>query len=36
MEPQRAIVRFVVDELALPGEQSLVFQALDRLARTKT
>ena len=36
MEPQRAVVRLVVDELPLPGEQSLVFQALDRLARTET
>ena len=36
MEPQRALLRLVVDELPLPGEQSLVFQTLDRLARTKT
>ena len=36
MQPQRAVLRLVVDELPLPGEQSLVFQTLDRLARTKT
>jgi len=36
IEPQRAFLGLVVDELPLPGEQSLVFQALDRLARTKT
>jgi hypothetical protein len=36
VEPQRALLRLVVDELPLPGEQSLVFQTLDRLARTKT
>ena len=36
IEPQRALLRLVVDELPLPGEQSLVFQTLDRLARTKT
>ena len=36
IEPQRALLRLVVDELPLPGEQSLVFQTLDRLARTET
>src|SRR5437879_5223631 len=36
MQPQRAIFRLVVDELPLPGEKSLVFKSLDRLARTKT
>ncbi len=36
VQPQRAVVRLVVDELPLPGEQPLVFQTLDRLARTKT
>src|SRR5438034_7352741 len=36
MKPQRAFLGLVVDELPLPGEQSLVFQTLDRLARTKT
>jgi hypothetical protein len=36
VKPERAVVRLVVDELPLPGEQSLVFQTLDRLARTET
>ena len=36
MQPQRAVFRLVVDELPLPGEQSLVFKTLDRLARTET
>src|SRR6187455_2506143 len=36
IEPQRALVGLVVDELPLPGEQPLVFQTLDRLARTET
>jgi hypothetical protein len=36
MQPQRALLRPVVDELSLPGEQSLIFQTLDWLARTKT
>jgi hypothetical protein len=36
IQPQRAVLRLVVDELPLPGEQSLIFQTLDRLARTKT
>ncbi len=36
MQPQRALFRLVVDELPLPGEKSLVFKTLDRLARTKT
>ncbi len=36
MQPQRALLRLVVDELSLPGEQPLVFQTLDRLARTET
>ena len=35
VKPQRALLRLVVDELPLPGEQSLVFQTLDRLAHTK-
>ena len=25
MQPQRAVIRFVVDELPFPGEQSLIF-----------
>ena len=36
MQPQRAIFGLVVDELPLPGEQPLIFETLDRLARTKT
>jgi hypothetical protein len=36
MEPQRAVVRPVVDELTLPGEQPLVFKTLDGLARSET
>ena len=36
MQPQRAVFRLVVDELPLPGEQSLVFKTLDGLARTET
>jgi hypothetical protein len=36
IEPERAVLRLVVDELSLPGEQPLIFQALDRLSRTKT
>jgi hypothetical protein len=36
VEPQRAIFRLVVDEMALAGEQPLVLQTLDRLARTET
>src|SRR5438128_6646268 len=36
VQPQRALLRFVVDELPLPGQQPLVFQTLDRLALTKT
>src|SRR3954447_18729304 len=36
MQPQRALFRLVVDELPLPGEKSLVFKTLDRLARTET
>ena len=36
MQPQRAVFRLVVDELPLPGEQPLVFQTLDGLARTET
>jgi hypothetical protein len=36
MQPQRAVFRPVVDELPLPGQQSLVFKPLDRLARTET
>jgi hypothetical protein len=35
MQPQRALLRLVVDELSLPGEQPLVFQTLDGLARTE-
>ena len=33
VEPERAVFRLVVDEPSLPGEQSLIFQALDGLAR---
>ena len=36
MQPQRAVFRLVVDELPLPGQQPLVFETLDRLARTET
>ncbi|MHC2655725.1 hypothetical protein ACVMHY_008304 [Bradyrhizobium barranii subsp. barranii] len=36
MQPQRALLRLVVDELTLPGEQPLVFQTLDGLARSET
>src|SRR3954454_3011158 len=36
MQPQRAIFGLVVDELPLPGEKSLVFKTLHRLARTET
>ncbi|MGY3369148.1 hypothetical protein ACVWZL_006273 [Bradyrhizobium sp. GM2.4] len=36
VQPQRAIFRLVVDELPLPGEQSLVFQTLDGLPRSET
>jgi hypothetical protein len=36
MQPQRAVFRPVVDELPLPGEQSLVFETLDGLARPET
>ncbi len=36
MQPQRALLRLVVDELSLPGQQPEVFQTLDRLARTET
>ncbi len=36
MQPQRAVGRLVVDELPLPGQQPLIFQTLDRLARTET
>ena len=36
MQPQRAVLRLVVDELPLPGEQPLVFQTLDGLARSET
>ncbi len=36
MQPQRAVLRLVVDELTLPGEKSLIFKTLDRQARTET
>jgi hypothetical protein len=36
MQPQRAVFRPVVDELPFPGEQSLVFETLDGLARPET
>ncbi len=36
VQPQRAIGRLVVDELPLPGQQPLVFQTLDGLARSET
>jgi hypothetical protein len=36
MEPERAVLRLVVDERSLPREQPLVFQTLDGLARAKT
>ena len=36
MQPQRAVFRLVVDELPLPGQQPLVLQTLDWLARTET
>jgi len=36
MEPERAVVQLVVDELSLPGDQPKIFQALDGLSRTKT
>ena len=36
MQPQRAIFRLVVDEMAGPGQQPLVFKPLDGLARTET
>ena len=36
MQPQRAVFRPVVDELSLPGQQPLVFEPLDGLARTET
>ena len=36
IEPQRAVLRLVVDELPLPGEQPLVFQTLDGLAGAET
>ena len=32
IKPQRAVFRFVVDELSLAGQQPLVFKTLDRLA----
>ncbi|MGY4315475.1 hypothetical protein ACVWW1_004802 [Bradyrhizobium sp. JR3.5] len=36
VQPERAVLWLVVDEMPLPGEQPLVFQTLDRLAHTKT
>ena len=36
MQPQRTVFRSVVDELPFPGEQSLVFETLDGLARPET
>jgi hypothetical protein len=36
IEPQRALFGFVVDELSLPGEKSLILEPLDRLARPET
>ncbi|MEY9271716.1 hypothetical protein ABIE90_001613 [Bradyrhizobium diazoefficiens] len=36
VQPQRAVLRLVVDELPLPGQQPLVFQTLDGLARSET
>lgn len=36
VQPQRAVLRLVVDELPLPGEQPQVFQTLDGLARSET
>ena len=35
VQPQCPVFRLVVDELPLPGEQPLVFQTLDGLARTE-
>ncbi|MGX1424150.1 hypothetical protein AB7M59_004585 [Bradyrhizobium elkanii] len=36
VQPERAVLRLVVDEMPLPGDQPLVLQTLDWLARTKT
>ena len=36
MQPQRAVFRLVVDEKALPGEKSLVLEALGREASAET
>jgi len=36
MQPQCAVFRLVVDEMALPGEKSLVFEALGRQPRAET
>ncbi|MGY4306294.1 hypothetical protein ACVIJ6_003537 [Bradyrhizobium sp. USDA 4369] len=35
VKPQRAVIRLVVDELPLPGEQPLILQALDGLPRAE-
>src|SRR4051812_17831011 len=36
VQPQRALVGLIIDELPLPGQKPLVLKSLDRLARTKT
>jgi hypothetical protein len=36
MQPQRTVFRLVVDEMPLPGQEPLVLETLDRLARTET